>query len=75
MAEDLSVSVARNADRCVWAAGTNVQRAPVNPETVPTDALDRVYGLSARLTLEQDGNLVVTQRASTSPTTKPGGPE
>jgi hypothetical protein len=57
---DGNVVVYRNADRfAVWAAGTNFQRSVVNPETVPTDALDRVYGRAGRLALEEDGNLIV----------------
>ncbi|MBR7835667.1 hypothetical protein KDL01_20495 [Actinospica durhamensis] len=61
---DGNVVVYRNADRfVVWAAGTDFQRAPVNPGIVPTDALDRVHGLPGRLALERDGNLVVYSSA------------
>ena len=61
---DGNVVVYRNADRfVVWASGTDFQRAVVNPSTVPTDALDRVYGRPGRLALEHDGNLVVYSSA------------
>lgn len=61
---DGNVVVYRNADRfAVWASGTNHQRSVVNPSTVPTDALDRVYGRPGRLALEADGNLVVYSSA------------
>jgi hypothetical protein len=57
---DGNVVVYRNADQfAVWATGTSFQPAVVNPETVPADALDRVYGRAGRLALEEDGNLVV----------------
>ena len=58
--QDGNVVLYRNDDRhAVWATGTNFQRSVVNPETVPTDALARVYGPPGRLALEEDGNLVV----------------
>lgn len=61
---DGNVVVYRNADRfAVWASGTDFQRPVVNPSTVPTDALDRVYGQPGRLALEADGNLVVYSSA------------
>lgn len=61
---DGNVVVYRNADRfAVWASGTDFQRPVVNPSTVPTDALGRVYGQPGRLALEPDGNLVVYSAA------------
>jgi hypothetical protein len=57
---DGNVVVYPNADRfVVWATGTDFQRSVVNPETVPTDALDRVYGQPGRLALEENGNVIV----------------
>jgi hypothetical protein len=57
---DGNVVVYRNADRlAVWATGTSFQRPVLNPEAVPTDALDRVYGRPGRLALQENGNLVV----------------
>lgn len=61
---DGNVVLYRNADRfAVWATGTNFQRPLTNPEIVPTDALDRVYGRPGRLVLQEDGNLVVYSSA------------
>ena len=40
-------------------ARPDFQRSVLNPETVPTDALDRVYGRPERLAMEENGNVNV----------------
>lgn len=62
---DGNVVVYRNADRfAVWSTGTRFHNGVTNPDDLATDDFDRAFGRAGRLTLQDDGDLVVCSPAS-----------